>query len=526
MPPKFLKIAQIDMQSYAPRVEYLATFFARLAAGGYNAVMLAYRDKFPYAWHPPLAASDAYAAADVARIAALARRHGLEVIPLGFQFSHSGDILRHERFKALDGGGGALDLTLDESVETLVNTGAELLDAHPGARLIHCGGDEIGGFGGTPRSGRHIREHGVSDYYVQFVNRLAAAFAKRDARVAIWSDMLIRHPQAIERLDRSVVIFYWDYWGYGERTPFVSIGGGLPDMHLFDRAALDGDLRKLFLAASVKPPSEIPMEHVRRFAAYWDWREGETSARSFPYAAWFRDLGFTVVGAFMTYPEKSAFLPDFLGKLNHVRAFARRLRESGAAGAMASLWQPHWPLLETALPATLAASRILDAPQSPDADVLADTAALLGAPWSADALRGYLGAGRDFEAADTLNPQWNGRMSLAERFAWLRETGAWDADMALCAGSLERVEALRAAWTALPPDAYERFAIDDLAWRARLQIAWNAGARHQAATLAEEGRALENRAGRWAETIYAPAHREALLKSRYQPWRDLLAAMM
>ena len=522
MMKSFRKIVQIEMVSYAPQVAYLEQLFPRLAAWGYQAVLLAYRDKFPYTADADLSSRAAYNREDIQRIVEAARRSGLEVIPLGFQFSHSEDILRVDRFRTLAGGGGALDLTRDESVDVLVRTGNELLEAHPGAQLIHCGGDEINAFGGTPRASRRIREEGISAYYVRFVNRLAKAFAGRGARVAIWSDMLIRYPEAIDELDRSVVIFYWDYWGYGDRTPFVSLGGGLPNMILLDRSALEGDPYKFFLSSWPRPPREMPIGHIRRFARYWDWKEGDRLARSFPYAQWFRDLGFTVVGALMTYPEKGSFLPDFFGKFSHVRHFARRLHEAGAVGAMACLWQPHWPLLETAMPGFAAASRLLDAPDSTDDAIVEGVAADLGAPWTGEVVRRFLGAGRTFEAADTMNVEWDAQRPLAQRFEELRQAGEWEADVALCRDSLQRIEDLLKDWSELPEASYPRWVLDDLAWRARLQIAYDLADRVSASSLRQAGDALRSRAAAFIAEQYRLDHRETLLASRYDPWFQLL----
>jgi hypothetical protein len=513
----------IDLRKYVPRADYLESLFERVEAAGYNAALIAYEERFPYASYPELAGDGALSSAEIAAIDAAAERHGLDVIPVGFQFSHADGILRHDRFRSLDAGGRALDLTRSESVDVLVRTGEEFLDAHPRARILHCGGDEIWAFGATARTSRAVRDRGISGYYVDYVNRLAERFAHRGVRVAIWSDMLIRHPEAIESLDRSVLVFYWDYWGSGDRTPFVSIGGGMPDMALFDRARLEGDARKLFLMSCVRPGSEIPVGHLDRFAHYWELDPARTSAKSFPYARWFSELGFSVVGAILPYPEKSTFLPDYLGKMEHVRAFARRLHEAKAAGFVACLWQPHWPLLATAVPSLLTTGLIAADPALPTDDVLDKAARQLGVPWTTDTLRAYLGVGRDFEAADTLSPEWT-PLSLGERFTWIRETGAWSDDMELCRGSLARAEALLATWPELSTDSYERLVLDDLAWRARVQIGSDEGDSGCREKLLSEGRALAERFARHAGAIYKTCHVPELHAARYAPWLDWLGA--
>lgn len=518
-----LRIAQIDLLQHVPRLDYLDTLFGRMVASGYNAVLLAYRDKFPYTTYPELAAPDAYTPAEIAEIDAMARHHGLEIIPLGHQFSHAEAILKQPRFKHLAGDGGGLNLLSDESVEVIVAAARDILKAHPGVKRVHTGGDEMAGIGNRPAIGRFVREHGVSEYYVRYVNKLVAALAKDGVRVGIWSDMLIRYPQALDSLDTGAVIFYWDYWSYGERTPFVSIGGGLPDMFTLDRPALTGDLRKLFLVSWPKPAADLPVEHVRRFERYWQMDAEARSVRSFPYVAWFRDHGFDVVGALLTYPEKSSFLPDFLGKFDHVRGFARRLREKGGMGCMACLWPVFFPLAETVWPSWLAASVIMDDPERTNAEVCALTAGRLGGHWTPATVEAYFGVGSDFETADVMAPTWSSSMTLVERFEWLREAGALDDDMALCRASRRKAEALlNGPWKNLSPELYERFMLEDLIWRARLQITWLEKATASVPELRREGQALEHRCGAFLARMYRAGHDADILASRYQPWYQLL----
>lgn len=518
-----LRLAQIDLHRHVPTVAYLDILFGRLRAAGYTAVLLAYRDKFPYTTYPELAAPDAYTPEEVAAIDSLALRHGLDIVPLGFQFSHSAAIVKQPRFKHLAGDGGGLNLLDPQSVEVMAKSSRDILKAHPRANLLHVGGDEIGGIGSRPAIGRFVREHGASAYVVRYVNALAAEMRKDGVRLGIWSDMLIRYPQDIASLDKSVVMFYWDYWSYGDRTPFVTIGGGLPDFYVLDRTALTGDIKKLFLAPWPKPADDIPAGHLRQFASYWQMAADGKSVRSFPYAAWFRDQGLDVVGALLTYPEKSSFLPDFLGKFDHVRGFARRLRESGGLGCLACLWALYFPLPETVWPSWLAASILMDDPERTDAEVCALAAARLGGHWTPATLQAYFGVGRDFELADLMAPTWSIKLTLAERLQWLREAGALEEDMALCRGSLQRAEALLdGPWKSLPPDTYERFMVEDLAWRARLQIAWQAGDAGAVPVLKKEGLALEQRCGAFLAPLYKPGHGADLVAARYQPWLQFL----
>ncbi len=526
MTSHFIRAAHVDLQNHCLELDYLDGLFAFLAANGYNAILMAYRSAFPYRSLPELSREGAYTAEEVNRIDESARHHGLEIIPLGQQFTHSGDILGLEKFKLLDGGGGSLDLSSDESLELMIKSGEDLLRLHPRTRLLHFGGDEIMPIGASAASGRAVRELGASQYYVRFVNRLAQAFADKGVSVCVWSDMLIRYPQAAERLDTSVVIFYWDYWSSGPRTPFVTIGGGIPDMFILDADKLHGDQRKLLIHHAVRQKDDLPVGHLERFGKYWDMPPDRTNVRSFPYLAWFKQLGLRIVGALTTYPEKSSFLPDFRDKLDHVRWFAKRIQESSGDGFVACLWPKHFPLITTCAPSFASANALMRRPDSTDAEICAETARRLGGDWTAATLEAYFGIGSDFECADLLTPLWSDKPPLVDRLEWLRDAGELENDMAMCRASLAKAEALlNGPWRGIPAERYERFAVEDLAWRASVQIAWLEHDTPKAEELLAQGRSLESRCGAHLRGVYRPCHHAEILRDRYQPWHALLESL-
>jgi hypothetical protein len=521
MENKFLRIAQIDMYAHVSSVEYLESVFKRLSKYGYNAVLLCYRDKFPYTCYPELASPDAYTLDEVMRIESIAEENGIEIIPLAMQFSHAEAILKHPRFKHLSSGG--LNLLEDASLEVIVRCAEDVLRVHPNSKLVHFGGDEMQGIASDPACGRYIRENGASEYYVQFVNRIADSMRGHGIRAGIWSDMLIRYPQALPELDKSTVIFYWDYWSYGDRTPFVTIGGGLPDMFMLDFEQLHGDLRKLFITPWVHPPDEIPCGHMRRFEKYWQMDPEKKSIRSFPYLAWFREHGLDVIGSMTTYPEKSSFLPDCLSKFDHVRGFASRIRESGGTGYLACLWAKFFPMPETCMPSWATANEIIDHPEKSDDEICAAASVRLGGFWTPNTLKAYLGAGGDFEAADLISPLWKSNLALVERFKWLGKSGELENDMEMCRASLARIEALLGGeWKDLPVDSYERFTLEDLRWRAKTQIAWNSSDASAVPSLRKELAELEARFPAFLNMMYRKAHHEDIQTSRYKPWSQLL----
>lgn len=511
----------LHLRSEGFRRETLIAELRQAHAAGYQAVNLHW-ERFPHSFEPePLHSRD-----DVRAVDAVCAELGLEVIPTSHSFTHSDSLLRLPAFKHLDGGAGSLELTGDATVELMLTVARELQAAHPRASLVHMGGDEIFRFATTAASNGYVVRHGRSALYVDFVNRLAAGMRGLGLRLAIWSDMLIRYPEAAPRLDRSVQMWYWDYWGDGERSPFVSIGGGLSDLFVLDRQALRGDLRSLLFCHLAREGREIPIGHHEEFAHYWHLDAARRTARSFPYCAWFQDLELEHVACVLTIPEKGSFLPPVAQKLDHLRAFIRRSRDHGGSGVLTCSWGEYWQPLPMFWPGFQVALAIAADPDADDASVYRRAAAALGTPWTADALRGWCEAGAHLQFADILDNNW-GRLPVRDRLAWLAAAGLLERDLRTAGEVIVRCDALLGGeMQAFPDDGWERYAVEDMAWRCRVQLACAGGDRAALQDLRQAGAGLRARALRWWTAWWPESIAAARVAGRYQPWEEAIVAAL
>lgn len=504
------------LRSQGFRRSHLLDQLRQAKAMGFGVVNLHW-ERFPHSFEP----DPAHSVEDVAAVDALCAELGLEVIPTSHSFTHSDTLLRLPAFKHLDGGSGSLELTGDATLALMALVARELHAAHPRARTVHMGGDEIFKYATSAASNGAVVREGRSALYVSFVNRLAAALRGQGLRLAIWSDMLIRYPERASALDRSVLLFYWDYWSAGERSPFVTVGGGLSDIFVLDRGALRGDLRMLLFSHIAREGREIPLGHWRDFGRLWQLDAAGTSARSFIYAEWFRELGFEFVASLLTIPEKGSFLPPVAEKIPHLRGFLARARANGGVGWMPCCWGEYWPPIALFAPGFHLAQVLADEPSADEARLYAESARRLGGPWTAEAVRGWCSAGAHCQFADILDNNW-GRSAVKDRLGWLERAGLLDEDCARAAATAERCTALAAgAMAHFPAAGPERWAVEDMAWRCRVQGACRA--RQGMAELAAEGAHLRAR----AEAVFAAwwpeaeaAKRTAL---RYDPWLEALA---
>ena len=510
----FRKLQHVSLAPAGWPVERLKSLFDFFARNGGDGILLDYNDAFPYSGTlNSIRAVNAYSEKEIRELCAHAEKRGLELLPKGVSFSHSGPILNCPEFAHL-ADGKALNLALEESVELLAESTRQLATLHPGSRMIHLGGDEIFRFALAPESHAFAHRHGKSGLYVEFLNRFAERMKGCGLSFGIWSDMLIRYPEAIDSLNRDYTIFYWDYWSFGERCPILSLGGGCSDLVVLDRDALPRDLGKILRNSGVRPPEEIPCGLAERYSRYWEMSEDRRRAKSFPYIRFFRDHGFPVISSCLTYPEKGSVLSNFAEKLDHVRSFAKRSREDGAEGIMSCYWSPFWPdlqLLEPAIGIFLALS------ENPEQDNRQILERCVPEGWTRRAFELYLRTANDFEFNDFLSIEWTSA-DYRKQLDWLRRAGLAEEELARCEETIRTGEAFLAEH---PEKDCFRETVEELLFRAELERSALEGRTPPADAM----RKLEHFETAFRDrnrTISRPADAAFRERQRFQALRDFL----
>ena len=456
------KLQHISLAPATWSVEYLKTFFDFFARRGGTGILLDYKTSFPYSGPlKDLRAENAYTEKEIAELCAHAEKLGLALFPKGVSFSHAEAILRCPQFAFLADGNG-LNLARPESVDLLAESSRQLAALHPGCRMIHLGGDEIFPFALAPESHAAALRRGKGGLYADFLNRFAERTRKLSVSFGIWSDMLIRYPEAVDRLNHDYTIFYWDYWSFGDRCPLLSIGGGCPDLMVLEREALPRDLGKILRNSAVREGGEIPCGLAERYASCWELSADRRRARSFPYIRFFREHGFPVISSGLVYPEKGSILSNFSEKLEHIRWFAKRSMEDGADGMMSCYWAPFWPDLKLMEPAVGIYLALSEHPELTD-QALLEWCTPEG--WSTKAFELYLRTANDFEFNDLLSVEWT-PSDYRKQLDWIRRAGLADDEIRRCRESLE----LGSAFLAEHPghDCF-RETVEELLFRAELE---------------------------------------------------------
>lgn len=333
-----------------------------------NTVLLEYYDRYPYAKHPLLSATNTLTREQVQELVAHARHLNLEIIPLHQCLGHVEHILRHEPYADLREEDAHRDqfCPLKPGALALFK---ELVDDfcrnHPGIRYFHIGGDETRRLGACSACAAEVLRHGKGGLYVDYVIRAAQYVMECGLTPIVWDDMLCAYPDVIEQMPRDVVIMYWDYWtthdpsalfvarparGFGVVADSIWFGERIKELSETEQRTVRRFARNTNLI------KELPGSLKEKFAAYLG-PEFPERIRAFPYLEYYQELGFKVIGASAGGSNTSMWhgLPDFPRYSENTRAFCRRLNSAGALGIITTAWYNVPP--EAMVPGIMAAGQ-------------------------------------------------------------------------------------------------------------------------------------------------------------------------
>jgi Glycosyl hydrolase family 20, domain 2/Glycosyl hydrolase family 20, catalytic domain len=317
----------IDLKYQMLRFDYLKQLIERLAAYKINTILIEYEDKFEHERHPDIVHPLALTKSQISELHDIACKHHIQIMPMLQSFGHSEYILRHERYTSVR----ELPDTYQqrcplnpEGLELFKEMALEMMELHPTSRYIHIGGDETYQLGQCPKCRQYIEEHGKSELIVKYFNQVIDWVCAQGKIPVVFHDMLIDHPEAIDKLDKRVVVGYWEYryQHLGEdEVPFVVCG--LQDRYCIGEKVLD-----------------LP-QHIRDlYKPYWDAGSYPKKFKTFPYIEFFQDRGIQVLGMPCTrfissiYPEYEELEPN-------IRKFTNRIKQASELGIINTSWDSH-----------------------------------------------------------------------------------------------------------------------------------------------------------------------------------------
>ncbi len=336
-----MRIYHLDMKIVMFKESWLRSWFRRLAAAGYDAILVEIDNKLVFPSHPDFAAPDALSADRWRSLARYAKRLGMEFYPLIQTLGHMEHVLHgHSAYRHLAEIPGGSYLMCPSKPETfafirdLIDDIYEVFD-HP-AR-IHLGGDETRGAGTCP----HCANRPVPELLSGYLHQLAAHALKKGMRPEFWADMMLAHPETLSGLTKEARLVDWLYF----RDDRLST-------------------RKFFAFGfnCHEHPERTPQQHLQHLPeSMTPLKPYLVDARGrfdpFHGAKFLKDRGYDLVlGSAVRFAGDTYYLPRTRTNLRNVGATERVARSLGADHLVTS-WAVRLSHPETTWPGLLAEGR-------------------------------------------------------------------------------------------------------------------------------------------------------------------------
>lgn len=322
----------LDIKWSMYRPEYFETILSQAADLGIDTILLEFENKLFFDWLKPALHPERWTKKELKQFLTLAKKKNLTVIPSVPLLGHMEWILQWPHWAYLRENNDFHEICPSHPVtpEFVGRLLEETIRLFPDAPMIHLGGDESRSLGTCPS----CKTKSKADLYVAHYRPLIEQVERAGKRAMLYGDILLAHPQVLEKISRSVVICDWDYWS-GQNT--VCRIWGSP--------------------VQVKPGeswAKVPAP-LRRFKKYFLDRKDRLI--DFPYAAFLKDQGFDVV----TLSAARSCGDNYCAPLTrwHVlnaMAGARTARTHNLMGTIITSWQVRFNHLETNWPAIAASA--------------------------------------------------------------------------------------------------------------------------------------------------------------------------
>jgi hypothetical protein len=203
-----------------PTLDFMRELCEVSVKAGYNALGLYLEHRFAYKSAPGAAGAEALQPETVRQL--VSEFPNLQIIPFinllghmeGVLYTEQGVELAEDRFKGMQA--CPSNPKVHQLGWSLI---ADVLDAFD-SEIVHIGADEIGQLGNCPlcaaRLAEYELEHPGGDSQAMLFGAHFGPFAEEilaaGKRPAVWGDMFVAHPTALEYLPKETIIFDWQYF--------------------------------------------------------------------------------------------------------------------------------------------------------------------------------------------------------------------------------------------------------------------------------------------------------------------------
>jgi len=325
-----------------------------------NTILLEYGNRFPYEKHSRIAVNTTLKKEDIKRINDKAKELGIDVIPLQQTIGHLEYVLEHEYYKSLRENNESISQICPlnpDSLTLIKELLEEMIEAHPEIKYIHLGGDEARSLGKCPACREKAEKLGVSRLYIDHMNLLCDFVISKGLTPIVWDDMLCAHPEALDLLNKQIVIMYWDYWTVSKSSPYFIARydrNGKPvtvcdigwekewkhELTDLERSIINTFAKKVSLRES------LTEKFMDLYGPYLG-SEFPKRIKGYPYLEFYQDKGFKVIGAPTSLGNGDDYntLPNYWRFIPNIRTVAERCIEAGAEGMITTAWYNYHPVM-------------------------------------------------------------------------------------------------------------------------------------------------------------------------------------
>ncbi len=204
------RAVHMDVKHHLDYMNYYYECIDRLARYKINAVIFEFEDKLRYRRQPIVGAPQAISIEEMAALTKYAGERHIEISPLVQGLGHATFILKHQQYaplRELPDNRWAF-CPLDEGTyEVLFDLYRDAIEATPGSKYLHVGGDEIGNIGLCPRCKPTADKEGLLSLNLYWLKRVCE-FADENGRIPIfWDDMPLKEAGVYPSTYRTDISF-------------------------------------------------------------------------------------------------------------------------------------------------------------------------------------------------------------------------------------------------------------------------------------------------------------------------------
>lgn len=216
------KIVHLDLKGAPPVSSFYKEFFRLLKSLGATGILLEYEDMFPFSGEiEKIAATNSYTREEIKEIQRLAKENDLISIPLVQTFGHLEFVLKLDKFKdyrEVFRYPQVICPTYNKTLSLIYQMIDQVAEAHPEAKHLHIGADEVYNLGECPRCLERMTKNQWSkrQLFLSHVTKVVRYVKKKHPRLTLlmWDDEFREiSPQEIREsgLDRLVEPVVWKY---------------------------------------------------------------------------------------------------------------------------------------------------------------------------------------------------------------------------------------------------------------------------------------------------------------------------